>query len=516
MTRTRIATLVLAALATVTGWAAGPLGTTINYQGQLKLNGGPVTGNADMIFTLWTDASGGAQVGPTLTFDGLGGNPAPVSVAAGLFTVGLDFGATAFDGNGRWLNIQVRYPSGGGAYTALTPRQALSAAPYALYALKAPGSGLWTGVGSAIVNTNSGFVGVNRSSQVSGAEFFGIQAPVTGSSYGGMYIRTDGNDAKPFYGYSTNGQETAWTYLEGATNKWHVHHAGADQLTIDADGNVGINDTTPTACLDVSSTTGDAIDASTTAAFSVGVTGTGTTAGVKGVCGSSNGYGVFGQNNTNGGEGVRGSTSASGAAAVAGYGNFATGVYGQTSSGYAIYGSSSGSGYAGYFNGDAHVNGTLSKNGGAFKIDHPLDPANMYLAHSFVESPDMMNIYNGVVVTDENGHATVALPDWFEALNQEFRYQLTVIDSSDDFILAKVTREIEGNTFVLRTSLPLTKVSWQVTGVRHDAWAQAHRIKVEQVKPDAERGRYLNPELFGLPPEFGLSRHVDPTPAASE
>lgn len=62
-------------------------------------------------------------------------------------------------------------------------------------------------------------------------------------------------------------------------------------------------------------------------------------------------------------------------------------------------------GFAGFFLGDVDVDGDLSKAGGSFKIDHPLDPANKYLYHSFVESPDMMNIYNGNVTTDAEGKA---------------------------------------------------------------------------------------------------------------
>jgi hypothetical protein len=82
---------------------------------------------------------------------------------------------------------------------------------------------------------------------------------------------------------------------------------------------------------------------------------------------------------------------------------------------------------AGYFEGDVHVTGTLSKSGGSFQIDHPLDPENKYLYHSFVESPDMMNVYNGNVTTDSRGFAHITMPDWFEALNGDFRYQLTTI-----------------------------------------------------------------------------------------
>jgi hypothetical protein len=103
------------------------------------------------------------------------------------------------------------------------------------------------------------------------------------------------------------------------------------------------------------------------------------------------------------------------------------GVFGSTDAGIGIAGIATDAvqGWAGYFDGDIGVTGTLFKGGGAFMIDHPLDPEHKYLSHSFVESPDMKNIYDGVVVLDESGEATVVLPDWFEALNRDFRYQLT-------------------------------------------------------------------------------------------
>jgi len=166
----------------------------------------------------------------------------------------------------------------------------------------------------------------------------------------------------------------------------------------------------------------------------------------------------------------------------------------------------SSNGPAGQFHGSVVVSGQLSKSSGSFRIDHPLDPANKYLYHSFVESPDMMNIYNGNIVTDDQGYAVVIMPDWFEALNREFRYQLTVLDEedSDTFVQAKVVRKIDGNEFALRTSEPNVEVSWQVTGVRKDAWAEAHRIPVEEEKPRHERGKYTHPALFGQPEEMGI------------
>jgi hypothetical protein len=150
-------------------------------------------------------------------------------------------------------------------------------------------------------------------------------------------------------------------------------------------------------------------------------------------------------------------------------------------------------GMAGLFVGQVRVTGLLEKAGGGFLVDHPLDPANKYLSHSFVESPEMLNVYSGTVTTDEQGSARVKLPAYFEAANRDFRYQLTVIG---DFARAVISREIEGNEFEIRTDAPTVKVCWQVTGVRKDAWAEAHRISDEEDKPPAQRGRYLHPELY--------------------
>ena len=153
------------------------------------------------------------------------------------------------------------------------------------------------------------------------------------------------------------------------------------------------------------------------------------------------------------------------------------------------------------FEGGVQVIGTLSKSAGSFKIDHPLDPANQYLSHSFVESPDMMNVYNGNITTDAKGFATVTMPKYFEALNRDFRYQLTVIGQ---FAQAIVAEEIKDNQFVIQTDKPNVKVSWQVTGIRHDPYATAHPIVVEQEKPATERGTYLAPELYGQPESLSL------------
>jgi len=214
---------------------------------------------------------------------------------------------------------------------------------------------------------------------------------------------------------------------------------------------------------------------------------------------------IFAQTySTNGNStGILGQASASGSSP----GNGAKGVWGVAAANntFGVVGSV-GAGatgcYAGYFGGNVIVAGTLSKSGGNFKIDHPLDPANKYLSHSFVESPDMMNIYNGNIVLDGEGEATITMPDWFEALNKDFRYQLTAIGKPSPNLY--IAREMSGNQFRVAGGTPGAKVSWTVTGIRHDAYANAHRIPVEEEKTASERGKYLTPEVFGKTSQQGI------------
>jgi len=128
-----------------------------------------------------------------------------------------------------------------------------------------------------------------------------------------------------------------------------------------------------------------------------------------------------------------------------------------------------------------------------FCIDHPLDPANKLLVHTSVESSEMMNLYSGNVVTDANGFAEVRLPDWFDALNGDFRYQLTPIGQ---FAQCMIGEKLKGNRFVIRTDKPQVEVSWQVTAVRQDPWAMKHRSPVEVDKSSAEKGKLLRPDAY--------------------
>ena len=167
-------------------------------------------------------------------------------------------------------------------------------------------------------------------------------------------------------------------------------------------------------------------------------------------------------------------------------------------------------GLAAYFAGDVHIDGTVEALYYAgFGSDDPTDPANKSLHHAGVGSSELLNLYTGNVTTDANGNAVVQLPSWFEALNGDFRYQLTVVGKT--FARAIVANEISNNQFTILTDQPNVKVSWQVTGVRHDATALAHPLQVEVEKNANERGFYHDPKAYGAPEEkqIQFARHPE-------
>lgn len=197
--------------------------------------------------------------------------------------------------------------------------------------------------------------------------------------------------------------------------------------------------------------------------------------------------------------GVRGINNGTGRYGVGVWGSHAGsgwGVYGQSPGGIGVAGESA-TGWAGYFFGNVYVSGALYKGAGGTMIDNPLNPSKQYLAQASVESPDMKTIYDGIATTDAKGFAVVKLPVYFQALNKDYRYQLTSLSGLQQIAVAK---EISHNRFTIQSEKPNSRVSWQVTGIRHDAYANAHRIQPVQEKAAADQGKYLQPGLYGQPP----------------
>jgi hypothetical protein len=135
----------------------------------------------------------------------------------------------------------------------------------------------------------------------------------------------------------------------------------------------------------------------------------------------------------------------------------------------------------------------------------------------------MKNVYDGIVVLDHKGKAEIDLPNWFGTLNKDFRYQLTAIGApgpnlyiAEEISEATTTKYSNSSSnnnnsrFKIAGGASGMKVSWQVTGIRKDPWANAHRIQVEEDKPDRERGYYLHPDLYRQPEDKGISHLLFP------
>lgn len=544
--RTRqVAGMVAAALiAAMAGQAtaAGPLGTNFTYQGRLTSAGVGQSASYDIRFQMYDAVTGGTLQGTVTKL--------AVPLANGVFTVDLDFGVQ-FTGDKRWLDIAVK-PAGGPTYTVLTPRQELAPTPnaqclrpLAYTGESEPGGSVVYFFNSDTTNNQSnglgaqGYRGVYGLSTFGGTGSYGVYGNCTVSGGNGTYgVANTGTNAYGVWGESTQGYGVVGDSSSGfggsfSTGSGLTGLLGSTSST--ASGSTGVQ-----GLGGESGVRGESVSSYGVFGKSTGSGGT----GVQGVCdngasawgvggSSTTGIGVFGSgpqggffSGTGGGIGVqaygaqalRGDSTTGGGGSYGAYGLSTsangTGVYGEATAGTAAYGvwGRSATGYAGVFSGAVMVNGNLSKSGGSFKIDHPLDPANKYLYHSFVESPDMMNIYNGNAVLDGVGAAVITMPTWFEALNVEFRYQLTPIGAPGPNLY--VATEMTNGQFAIAGGTPGGKVSWQVTGIRHDPWANAHRIPVEESKQGAEQGRFIHPELFGYDESLSID-NLKPRAAAS-
>lgn len=511
----------------------------LNYQGKLTEGGNPVNGTRDITFAIYPTQTGGTALWTEQW--------ASVPVTSGVFSAVLGKSTSApnpipssvFAGAGeRWLSVSVggaeigRFQLTSNAY-AFRANEADGVADNAITSAKIQ-NGTITGadIASATIGlSNLNFTPVARpfSPGVSTTEI-ADNAVTSPKIQDGAIINGDvnasaaiaGTKISPNFGSQNISAATLFTESTGANVGVFGRNIGTGRVgefdIINASNNAiatfGYTNGTGTAGYFRIDNTSNA------SAALVGLTSGNGSAVLGSTTGS--GGGVFGESRgtARAGEFDIFNTSSSNIALFA-YTN-GTGNAGyfridnSGSSNHALVAITNGSGQAGFFSGRVTVTGLLTKSGGGFHIDHPLDPANKYLNHSFVESPDMLNLYNGNVTLDTNGEAWIDLPNWFGALNRDFRYQLTAIGAPGPNLY--VAQEIQNNRFKIAGGKPGSKVSWQVTGIRQDAFANANRLKVEEDKNSREQGYFLTPELFGAPRERGIGwlyqPQMEPRPQA--
>jgi hypothetical protein len=553
---------------------------TFTYQGQLKFNGNPYNGTCDFSYSSYSTASGGSPDGPYYDTN--------ITVNEGLFSMPI---GVHIEGEQIWIEIGVSCPhSGSPNYTILSPRQKITAAPYAnvlvpnsetknfssvdgsllsdvQYATDREGISASTSYNGNVglrgttdaTSDTAGVVGIsfntghhNGNFGVVGLAGLGVYADIStidadaGGAFSGpdgvigvasidspwgtgVYgvasglngIGIDGYESSPggiTYGVYGKADSNTGTGVEGIASAdngptYGVYGLSSSNKGTGLEGEASAT-TGPTygvyGLSDSNSGTGVEGKASST---------TGNTYGVYGSSSSSDGTGVYGLSNNIGVEGVRG--NASGAVgglgafpAVLGDTNTGDGVVGVTSADgmTGVWGEATGSGavgvygealspnsYAGLFSGNVEVGGNLQASGTkAFKIDDPLDPANKYLLHYAVESPQVQNQYNGTVTLDANGEAVVSLPEYFSAINTgPYSYQLTAIGAPGPNLY--IAEEVTGNQFKIAGGTPGLKVSWLLYGQRNDPWMQDNPQSDVVNKPASEAGTYLYPQGYGQP-----------------
>ncbi|MFT5423864.1 MAG: hypothetical protein ACI89L_001655 [Phycisphaerales bacterium] len=447
-------TLILAAASARA--AAEPVGSAFSYQGFLTDAGGPVNGAVDLKTRLYDADVGGIQSGGEVL--------ASATVTEGQFSVDLDFGAVPFSQNiALWLEIEVS-DDGGASWDLLSGRQRLTPVPFAMQSQNSDTASTALAADFATLaqdsdNTRGLFVDAGGNIGIgTTTPNFWLTLDQPGHGFSHLWDAGGGAGESDITTFVTgNG---GWIGTRNPKPLYLYTNDSAPRVTLDTLGNLGVGTQSPAARLDVRDFTLGGTGVSVTQ------TGQGNTIGVNAAV--SNGVGVRGEAITNSGTNF----GVLGVAPSTGWGVFSQGRIGAT--------------------------GTKS-----FVIDHPLDPANKVLLHYSSEAPEPLNTYSGTVLLDGNGRATVGLPDYFESINTDYRYQLTAIGGAGPNL--HVATEIANNRFSVAGGSPGLKVSWEVTARRNDAFVRLKGSPRELLKSPENRGKYLLPEAYNAPASKGIN-----------
>lgn len=343
-------------------------------------------------------------------------------------------------------------------------------------------------LGNASSPTGATYGGLFQAASIGGRGVAGIASNAAGTTYGGFFSSLS-SQGRGVYGQATSASGVTFGVYGKATspNGYGVYSEGNFKATGSITGNGPVI---------ISSDGVLGIQGSTTADDAMSIVGFSSGSNSNAIYGQSNhqiSNGVYGVNTSLGYGGKFQSNGGSGALFLGvGIGGYGKGTYG-------IVGESTAAGSGVHAIGNVTATGTKP-----FRIDHPRDPENKYLFHYATESPFPQNFYTGNVKTDGRGYAWVTLPSYFSDINTNFKYLLTIIDESEDFILAKVSKRIQNGRFQIRTSKPNVDVTWRIDADRNDRYVQQNRPEDEVVKPKSERGTYQQPELYNQPADKAL------------
>jgi len=320
-----LAVACLAALARLA--AAQSVGTAITYQGQLQRSGSPANGMCDFQFSLWGASMAGTRVVPTQAIHA-------VPVTNGLFTVALDFG-NEFKGNARWLESAVRC-SGDADFTTLTPRQQLTAAPYAL--TLRPGAVILGALpDTALLNVNNDSQGIGvYGGATAGDGLFGFTFAAHTFSIAGVHGLSHGDGGVGVFGeanfgnaFGVYGKSDSGVGVYGSTSAAHTTATAGVNGVSSGDSGIGVIG---------EANVGNSWGVYGKSASGLGVYGTSDSGeGVRGYTATGK-RGVFGQSDAPNASGVEGfADNGANSAGVFGRSNNGVGVWGRNSSGIAMF-----------------------------------------------------------------------------------------------------------------------------------------------------------------------------------